>query len=30
MCFAAVVNFLTFVYLTMIGRLLSIGLSDST
>ena len=29
MGFAAVVNFLTVVYLTMSGRLLSIGLSDS-
>lgn len=30
MGFTAVVNFLTFVYLTMIGRLLRIRLSDST
>lgn len=30
MCFAAVVNFLTFVYFNMIGRLLSLGSSDST
>ncbi len=30
MCLAAVVNFLTFVHLAMINRLLSIGLSDST